>query len=214
MQDRYPVTEHTRHRRIPARGSHERAEVHAILDEALVCHVGFVHDGQPFVIPTTFARRGDVLYVHGAAASRMLRTLAEGVPVCVTVSLIDGLVFSRSWFHHSMNYRSVLVLGIAREVTDREEKLAAMAALVDRVSPGRSLGSRPPTEKELAATSVLALPITEASAKVRRGGPKEDPDDATLPGWIGHVPLRLVAGSPEPEEDSLRRETPTLPPGF
>jgi nitroimidazol reductase NimA-like FMN-containing flavoprotein (pyridoxamine 5'-phosphate oxidase superfamily) len=192
-------SERTRLRRRPDRGSYDRATIHAILDEGRVCHVGFVHDGQPFVVPTTYARVGDALYVHGAAASRMLRGLASGVPVCITVTLLDGLVLARSAFHHSMNYRSVVVLGVATEVTDPAERLGALEAIVEHVAPGRWAASRPPTAPELRATSVLRLPITEASAKIRTGGPIDDAADMGWPCWAGHVPLRLVALAPVPD---------------
>jgi nitroimidazol reductase NimA-like FMN-containing flavoprotein (pyridoxamine 5'-phosphate oxidase superfamily) len=187
-------TERTTLERLPKRGVYERAAIHAILDEALWCHVGFVADGQPFVIPTIHARVGERLYVHGSAASRMLRTLGAGVPVCVTVSLLDGLVLARSAFHHSMNYRSVVVLGTALEVTGREEKAEALEAIVEHVVPGRSADARGPSELELNATTVLRLPLAEASAKVRTGPPLDDEEDYALPCWAGVLPLRLVAG--------------------
>src|SRR5213593_1742472 len=158
-------TPRTRVRRLPNRASYDRATIHAILDEGLVCHLGFVHDGQPFVLPTTYARVDDALYLHGSAASRLLRGLRRGIPVCVTVTLLDGLVLARSAFHHSVNYRSVVVLGSAVEVTGTAEKRAALAALVEGIAPGRSAEARPPSQKELAATLVLALPLSEASAK-------------------------------------------------
>ncbi len=193
------ATERTRLRRLPARGSFERATIDAILDEALVCHVAFVHDGQPYVIPTTFAHVGDALYVHGSAASRMLRGLREGIPVCVTVTLLDGLVFARSAFHHSMNYRSVVILGVASEVTDEAEQLQALEAVVEHVFPERWREVRPPSRKELRATMVLRLPILEASAKIRAGGPLDDPEDLGWPCWAGHVPVRLTALAPLPD---------------
>jgi nitroimidazol reductase NimA-like FMN-containing flavoprotein (pyridoxamine 5'-phosphate oxidase superfamily) len=193
-------TERTRLRRLPARGSYDVDVVHAILDAALVCHLGFVHEGQPFVLPTVFARVGDVVYVHGSAASRMLRTLREAVPVCVTVTLLDGLVFARSAFHHSVNYRSVVVLGAAAEVTDEGERLEALRAIVEHVAPGRWSQVRPPSAKELRATMVLRVPIVEASAKVRTGGPIDDPEDMSWPVWAGHVPLALAAGEPVPAD--------------
>lgn len=195
MVDLVP-TERTRLRRRPTRGAYERDTLDAILDEALVCHVGFTHRGQPFVLPTTFARVGEQLYVHGAAASRMLRELREGVPVCVTVTLLDGLVLARSAFHHSMNYRSVVMLGVAIEVTEHAEKVMALQAVVEHMKPGRWAEVRPPTEKELRATMVLRLPIAEASAKIRTGGPLDDAEDMGWPCWAGHVPLRLAALPP------------------
>ena len=183
-------------RRLPQRGVYDRGAVFAILDEALVCHVGFARDGQPFVIPTIFARVEDRLYLHGSAASRMLEALAEGIDVCVTVTLVDGLVLARSAFHHSMNYRSVVVLGRARLVTDPEEKRAALVAVVEHVVPGRSRDVRDPSELELLATSVLRLDLLEVSAKVRTGPPVDDPEDMDRPCWAGEIPLRLVAQAP------------------
>jgi hypothetical protein len=179
--------------RRPERGTHERAVVNAILDEALICHVGFVMDGQPFVLPTTHARIDDRLYVHGSAGGRMLRTLRQAIPVCVTVTLLDGLVLARSAFHHSMNYRSVLILGAAREVREEAEKRRAFCALVDHVVAGRSGEVRGASDLELKATSVLCLPIEEASAKVRTGPPLDDEEDYTLPHWAGVIPLALQA---------------------
>jgi nitroimidazol reductase NimA-like FMN-containing flavoprotein (pyridoxamine 5'-phosphate oxidase superfamily) len=194
-----PVTPRTRLRRLPDRGRFDRATVHAILDEALVCHVGFVAEGQPFVIPTIHARVGEDLYVHGSAASRMLRMLAGGVPVCVTATLLDGLVLARSAFHHSVNYRSVVVLGGAEPVADPEEKRSALEAIVEHVIAGRNAEVRPPSPKELAATQVLRLPIEEASAKVRTGPPVDDEEDYTRTVWAGVLPLRLVPGAPVPD---------------
>src|ERR1051326_1181459 len=160
-------TSRTRVRRLPRRASYDRDVIHAILDEALVCHVGFVDEGQPFVLPTTYARLDDAVYLHGSAASRMLRGLGQGIPVCVTVTLLDGLVFARSAFHHSMNYRSVVILGVAAEVTDPGERLGALEALGEHVPRGRGAGVRTTNERELKAPGVLRLPIVEASAKVR-----------------------------------------------
>lgn len=197
--DTIKPTPRTTLRRLPARGVFDRAAVNAILDEALVCHVGFAVEGQPYVIPTTYARDGDRLLIHGSAASRMLKTLRGGVPVCVTVTLLDGLVIARSAFHHSMNYRSVVVLGTAREVAGDDEKQAALAAIVDHVLHGRSAQTRPPSALELKATSVLALPIDEASAKVRTGPPVDDEEDYGLPWWAGVLPLTLTSGAPLPD---------------
>lgn len=184
--------ERTRLRRLPQRGSYERASIDPILDEALFCHVGFVADGQPFVIPTIHARVEDRLYLHGSAASRMLRGLEKGLPVCVTVSLIDGLVLARSAFHHSMNYRSVVVLGTAHAVADPAEKLMALRAIVEHVAAGRWDEVREPNERELNATLVVRVPLEEASAKVRTGPPIDDEDDYALPCWAGVIPLRLT----------------------
>jgi hypothetical protein len=194
------ATPRTTLRRLPARGRFEREAVNAILDEALTCHVGFVAEGQPFVVPTIHARMGGRLVIHGSAASRMLRTLSGGVPVCVTVTLLDGLVLARSAFHHSMNYRSVMVLGTAVELVDPAEKDAALTAIVEHVLRGRAKDVRPPTPLELKATSVLALPIEEASAKVRTGPPIDDEEDYALPTWAGVLPLKLVPGEPLPDE--------------
>ncbi len=195
---------------MPARGSHDRALVHSILDEALVCHLGFLADVGPLVVPTVFVRDGEVLYVHGAAAGRMLRTLAQGVSVCVAVTLVDGLVLARSAFHHSMNYRSVLVFGRARDVAEPEQNLHAMERLIDKVSPGRWGQIRAPSEKELRATSVLALPIVEASAKVRSGGPMDDKDDLALPVWAGVVPLRLCAEAAVSDAEGAAHPPPEI----
>ena len=196
-------TDRTRHRRLPDRGSFERDVVHGIIDEALSCHVGFAVDGRPWVIPTIHARLDDRLYLHGALANHMLRTLGSGVEACVTMTLIDGLVLARSAFHHSMNYRSVVVFGYATVVEDDAEKIAALDALVEHVVPGRSADARPPTPSELRRTLVLRLPITEASAKVRTGGPVDDEEDLTLPIWAGVVPCALTFAAPEPVADVL-----------
>jgi nitroimidazol reductase NimA-like FMN-containing flavoprotein (pyridoxamine 5'-phosphate oxidase superfamily) len=192
-----PSSERATVRRLPERGRYDRADIDAILDEALICHLGLVDpEGRPFVIPTIHARVGDVLYVHGSPASRALRAGATGVEVCVTVTLLDGLVLARSAFHHSMNYRSVVVYGTAAKVDDPAEKVAALEAVVEHVLAGRSAGCRAPTEKEVKGTLVLRVPLDEASAKVRTGGPNDDEDDLALPVWAGHVPLRLVPGEP------------------
>jgi nitroimidazol reductase NimA-like FMN-containing flavoprotein (pyridoxamine 5'-phosphate oxidase superfamily) len=161
-----------------------------------VCHVGFVHEGQPFVIPSVYARVGDRLLVHGSAASRMIKALAAGAPACVTVTLLDGLVLARSSFHHSVNYRSVVVLGVAAEITDPAEKRRALDAIVEHVAPGRTASARGPSETEMRATRVVALRLDESSAKVRTGPPKDDEEDYALPVWAGELPLRLVAGEP------------------
>ena len=199
MTSEIEPTSRTRLVRHPERGRFDRALVHHVLDEGLVCHVGFVTGGQPFVIPTVHARVGDHLYVHGSAASRMLRTLAGGTPVCVTVTLLDGLVLARSAFHHSVNYRSVVVLGTAVPVVDPDEKEAALHALVEHVLAGRMADVRPPSPKELAATLVLRLPIEEASAKVRTGPPVDDEGDYGRTTWAGVLPLAVAAGEPVPD---------------
>src|SRR5215218_5737885 len=193
-------TSRTRVRRHPERGVYDRETIAAILDEALICHVGFVEDGRPFVIPTIHARVDDVLYVHGSPGSRMLRT-AKDVDVCVTVTLLDGIVLARSVYNHSMNYRSVVVLGRARRVEERSEKLAALEAIVELLVPGRSADARAPSDKELAGTLVLSLPLEEASAKVRVGPPKDFDDDVDLPVWAGVIPLELAPARAEPAAD-------------
>jgi len=187
----------TRVKRVPERGAYGREQIDAILDAGLVCHLGFVHDGHPFVIPTLYGRIGDEVFVHGSSASRMLRTLKGGVDACLTVTIVDGLVLARSIFHHSINYRSVVVLGRATEVTDRDEKVRALEAFGERILPGRWAEVRPPTQAELKATSILRLPLDEASAKLREGPPKDDEEDYELPVWAGVIPLALRAGEPE-----------------
>jgi nitroimidazol reductase NimA-like FMN-containing flavoprotein (pyridoxamine 5'-phosphate oxidase superfamily) len=189
-------TDRTTVRRLAKRGVYDRETVEAIIDEGLICHVGFVVEGKPVVIPTIHTRVGDRLYFHGSAASRMLRTLKNGVEACVTVTLLDGLVLARSAFHHSMNYRSAVIFGTAREVTEREEKLRVLEALVEHVCRGRSADVRAPNESELRQTLVLALPIEEASAKVRTGGPVDDEEDYALGMWAGVLPLQLVPQEP------------------
>ena len=195
-------TERTTLKRLPDRGHHDRATIDAILDEALICHLGLVDgEGRPFVIPTIHARVGDQLYVHGSPASRALRTAdRSGVDACVTVTLLDGLVLARSAFHHSMNYRSVVVYGKATKLEDPAEKVTALGAIVEHVLAGRSEGCREPNGHEVKSTLVLRLPLDEASAKVRTGGPLDDDDDMTLPVWASVVPLRLVPGDPIPDE--------------
>jgi nitroimidazol reductase NimA-like FMN-containing flavoprotein (pyridoxamine 5'-phosphate oxidase superfamily) len=194
--DKLPQTARTILKRLPQRGSYERELMKQILDEGFVCHVGFVIDGQSFVIPTGYARADDRLLIHGSQASRMLRTLEKGIDVCVTVTLIDGLVLARSAFHHSMNYRSVVIFGRATLIDEREEKLAALLALSEHMIPGRWADVREPNERELQQTTVLSLPLTEASAKVRVGPPLDDEEDYELPVWAGVIPLRMQAGKP------------------
>jgi len=194
-----PPSDRVRLRRKRERGSHQRSVIDAILDEALIAHLGIVQDGQPFVVPTLHARCGDLVYCHGSAASRTLRALAAGAPACLTVSLIDGLVLARSAMHHSANYRSVMLLGTARLVTAEQEKLTALRAVVEHVVPGRWEDVRAPTAKELAATAVLALAVEEASAKVRTGGPVDDEEDYALEAWAGVIPLARSALAPLPD---------------
>lgn len=194
--DNFTATPRTTLKRLPQRGAFDRATVYQILDEAFICHVGFVVDGQPFVIPTGYGRVGDKLYIHGSAASRMLRSVAKGVPVCVTVTLLDGLVLARSAFHHSVNYRSVVILGTATLIEDADEKMAALHAITEHIVPGRWAEVREPNEQELKATSVLALPLIEVSAKVRTGPPKDDEEDMTWPVWAGELPLQMISSAP------------------
>ncbi|HTT88373.1 MAG TPA: pyridoxamine 5'-phosphate oxidase family protein [Acidimicrobiales bacterium] len=193
----------TRVRRLPERAKYDRATVEAVLDEGFVCHLGFCSDGQPVVIPTGYARVGDIIYVHGAPANHALRSSVEGGTVCLTVTLVDGLVLARSAFHHSFNYRSVVVFGVAHEVEDADEKRVALAAFVDHVVPGRNPDTRPPTDSELRATTVVRIEIEEASAKVRTGGPKDEPEDFALHEiWAGEVPLQVVAGVPVADDSA------------
>ena len=217
-----PVMDPTRRTQLsrhPERGSHEREAVYAILDEALICHIGFVADGQPYVLPTTHARIDDQLYVHGSVASRMLKTLRTATPICVTVTLIDGLVLARSAFHHSMNYRSAVILGTATQVADPEHKRRAFDALIEHVVPGRSAQVRAASDQELKATLVLSLAITEASAKTRVGPPIDSQADYALPCWAGVLPLavqaqppvadaRLLPGVPLPKEVAAYQRRP------
>jgi len=200
-------TPRTQVRRLPKRGVYERDAINAILDEGFLCHLGFAVEGQTYVIPTGYARSGDQVYVHGSAASRMLRELISATPMCLTVTLLDGVVLARSAFHHSMNYRSVVVLGEARQVTEREEKLEALRCFTSHVLPGRWDEVRLPTDQELKATSVIALPLNEASAKVRSGPPVDDEPDYALDIWAGIIPMRLVAGNPTPDA-RLRPDIP------
>lgn len=192
-------SERSRVRRAPKRADYERETIDAILDEALVAHLGFVADGQPYVIPTLHARVGDEVYVHGSAASRMVTLLGAGVPACLTVTLIDGLVLARSAFHHSMNYRSVVVLGTARFLEGPDERERALRAFTDKLIPGRWDEVRPPSRQELKGTRVLALPLTESSAKLRTGGPVDDDEDYDLDVWAGVIPLALTPGAPQPD---------------
>ena len=194
--EKLPQTPRTTLKRLPQRGHYDRELIDRILDEGFICHVGFAVDGQPFVIPTGYARVGDSLVIHGSQASRMLRTLGKGIDVCLTVTLIDGLVLARSAFHHSMNYRSVVVFGRATRVSEPDEKLAALRALSDHMIPGRWDDVREPNQRETQLTTVLSLPLTEASAKVRTGPPLDDEEDYSLPVWAGVIPLSLVAAEP------------------
>lgn len=200
--DSYEVTAQTAPTRHKDRVSYDRSVAHAILDEALVCHVGFVADGQPVVLPQLHARVGDQLYLHGSSGARALREARDGgLPVCVTVTIVDGLVLARSAFHHSINYRSVVIYGMAEEVTGETTKQAALASLVDAVVPGRSAAVRGPSRKELVATTVLRLPLENVSVKIRTGPPADDEPDLGLPYWAGVLPLSSVPGIPEPAPD-------------
>ncbi len=196
----FTPTGRTTVKRLAKRGVYQRDTVYAILDEALICHVGFIVDGQPMVIPTIHTRVGDTLYFHGSAASRMLRSLETGIDACVTVTLLDGLVLARSAFHHSMNYRSAVILGRGVAVTEREEKLRVLEALVEHVAPGRAAEVREPNESELRATLVIAMPLAEASAKIRTGPPVDDEADYALPIWAGILPLSVVPGMPSADD--------------
>ena len=200
MTESFAPTERTRVVREPHRGVYERSEIYKILDEGMVCHVGFTTEAQPFVIPTLYARVGDAIYFHGSAASRMLRGVATGLSVCITVTLTDGLVLARSVFNHSMNYRSVVALGRATLVAEQAEKMEALRAFTEKILPGRWEDARQPNEKELKATSILKLALTEASAKVRSGPVQDDEEDYTLPVWAGIVPLHLQAEAPIRDE--------------
>ncbi|MEO0394518.1 MAG: pyridoxamine 5'-phosphate oxidase family protein [Cyanobacteria bacterium P01_A01_bin.137] len=189
-------TVRTQVKRVPKRGHYDLETVYSILDAGLICHVGFAMEEQPFVIPTAYGRLDNQLFIHGSPASRMLKSLQQGINVCVTVTLLDGLVLARSAMHHSMNYRSVVLFGTAELVSDREEKLKALYAFTEHVVPGRWAETREPNEQELTATTVLALPIDEASAKIRTGPPVDDAADYDLPYWAGVIPLRMQLGEP------------------
>lgn len=209
--DAYEPTDRTVPTRSRERASYDREVVHSILDEGYVCHLGFIRDGAPVVLPTLYARVGERLYVHGSTGSRPVRMASgaddPGMPVCLTVTHVDGLVLARSAFHHSVNYRSVVVHGTARQVTDETERAEALDALVDHVVPGRAADSRPANAKELAATAVLRLDLAEVSAKFRTGGPNDDPEDLALPYWSGVLPVARTYGAPVPAAD-LAADTP------
>jgi uncharacterized protein len=202
LETAYQPTPRTTPTRYRERAKYDRETVHSILDEALICHLGYVNDGRPVVLPTTHARLGETLYVHGSTGSGpMLASRLSGLSVCVTATLVDGLVLARSAMHHSLNYRSVVVVGAARLVEDPAEKLRAFGALLDHVRPGRAADCRAPNPRELAATAVLAIDLVEVSAKVRSGGVADDPEDQSLPHWAGVIPLSLTPGTPEPASD-------------
>ncbi len=199
--DRFDPTPRTRVKRIPERGSYDRALVHAILDEGIICHVGVTVEGQPFVLPMTYARRGDALLLHGSSVSRLIKSLADGIHACVTVTHVDGLVIARSAFHHSMNYRSVMALGTATPILDPDRKLQALADLVEHLVPGRGPDARPPNDQEMKATTILEFPLTEVSAKVRSGPPGDEPEDLALPHWAGVIPMTTQYAAPQPAPD-------------
>lgn len=205
----FAKTEKTSIKRLPKRGHYDRETIYRILDEALICHVGFAEAGQPFVIPTNFARIDDTIVLHGAKASRLLKHVEAGHPVCVEATIVDGLVLARSVFHHSVNYRSAVVFGRGRPVTDVQEKLAALEAVTEHIVPGRWKEARLPNQKELNATSVVSIRIAEASAKVRLGPPVDEEEDYTLPVWAGVLPLQEMPSSPI--RDERQSETVTLP---
>ena len=208
----FEKTQRTAINRLPARGTYDREQVYAILDEALICHVGYSGaDGSPYVIPTAYGRDGDRLFVHGSAISRTLEALGSGIPVCITVTLVDGMVFARSAFHHSMNYRSVMIFGIAEPVTDPDDKLRALAAITNHLIPGRWEETRPTTEAESNATQALLIKLGEVSAKVRTGGPHDAAEDLSLPIWAGVVPLFMQAGEPIASDQSQEESNSPLP---
>jgi nitroimidazol reductase NimA-like FMN-containing flavoprotein (pyridoxamine 5'-phosphate oxidase superfamily) len=198
--ERFEQTVRTTVKRLPKRAEYSKEKIYEILDEGFVCHIGFVTNGQPVVIPTAYARVADRLFIHGSAASRMLKTLSEGIDVCVTITLVDGLVLARSAFHHSMNYRSVVVFGKANVVENSNEKMEALRAFTDHIVPNRWDAVRWPNESEMKATTVLALPLTEASAKIRTGGPIDDEEDYELNVWAGMLPIRLQTYDAIPDE--------------
>jgi nitroimidazol reductase NimA-like FMN-containing flavoprotein (pyridoxamine 5'-phosphate oxidase superfamily) len=208
--DSFSPTPRTTVRRLPKRGVYDRPTVHAILDEGFICHAAFIADGSPVVIPTAYGRDGDQLYLHGSAASRMLKTMATGVEVCVAVTLVDGLVLARSAFHHSINYRSVVVFGKAQLISDRDRKAEALRCIVEHITPGRWSEVRPPTDHELKATLVLALPLEEVSAKVRSGPPIDDEDDYGLPIWAGVLPVAITPDTPV-DDGRILADVPVSP---
>jgi len=198
-------------RRLPERGSYDFESLYRVLDEGFLCHLGFVVDGQPFVIPTSYGRDGEKLYIHGSAASRMLRHLAQGHPMTMCVTLLDGLVLARSGFHHSMNYRSAVVYGTGRLVEDAEEKMRALLVISEHIVPGRWAEVRGPSDQEMKATAVIRLAVEDFSVKVRSGPPKDEPEDYSLPVWAGVLPLRMTTGEPVPDPEMKR---PPEVPGY
>jgi hypothetical protein len=201
----FTITDLNRIHRLPKRGHYDRETIYGILDATILCHVGFIQDGQPFVIPTNYARQGDTLFIHGATASRLIRQVGEGGPVCVSVAILDGLVLAKSAFHHSVNYRSVVVFGRGRLVEDDAEKLRALELFTEQVVPGRWQEVRPPNRRELRATAVAAIDIERASAKLRDGPPSDDEEDLGLPAWAGVLPIQQITGTPIPADYSDNR---------
>ena len=194
-----PITQRSKLKRLPKRGSQERETIYSILDEGLIAHVGFAVDNQPFVIPMAYGRKSDRLYLHGSSVSRLLKTLEQGVDVCINITIVDGLVIARSLFHHSMNYRSVVLFGKAKIIEDKEEKMSALKAITEQMISGRWEQARIPNNKELKATSVLSFEIAEGSAKIRTGAPSDDKEDYSLPYWAGELPLKSTPGIPVPD---------------
>jgi nitroimidazol reductase NimA-like FMN-containing flavoprotein (pyridoxamine 5'-phosphate oxidase superfamily) len=195
----YSKTKRTTLKRAHERGSYDRDSVHAILDEALICHVGFIHDGAPAVIPTAHWREGDILYIHGSSASRMVRALEDGGPACIEVTMTDGLVLARSGYHSSFNYRTVVIYANGRKITDEAEKLASLKVFMEKIAPGRWDELRAPNAQEMKATTVLAFELSEVSAKIRDGGVEDEPEDMNDPVWAGIVPVHRTFGKPEPD---------------
>lgn len=210
MSDSFPKSERNTLKRLPSRGAYDRESIYAVLDAGFLCHLGFVQDGQPFVIPTAYGRQGDTLFFHGSLKSRTMGALSEGIPACATVTHFDGLVLARSAFHHSMNYRSVLAFGQAVEIEDEAEKSEALRLISEQILRGRWEEVRLPTPNELKATSVLKMTIEEASCKVRTGGPKDDKEDYALPIWAGVVPSKAIYQAPE--EDAAGVQGLEVPP--
>jgi nitroimidazol reductase NimA-like FMN-containing flavoprotein (pyridoxamine 5'-phosphate oxidase superfamily) len=204
----YQPTSRTKIARLPKRAVYDKVQVHEILDEGFLCHVGFAFEGQPYVIPTGYVRVGEKIYLHGSAASRMLRNLDSGIEVCVTVTLVDGFVLARSVFHHSMNYRSVVILGTAHLVTERAEKLEALRSFTNHIAPGRWEEARQPSDQELKSTSVLTMALEEVSAKMRTGPPMDDDEDYALPVWAGVIPIHQQIGEPVPDTRLIDRIQP------
>lgn len=206
----YEINDRNKVKRAPSRGNYDKEKVHAFLDAHFLCHIGFSVEGQPYVIPTAYGREGETIYIHGATKSRLIMALKEGIPCCLTVTHIDGLVMARSIFHHSMNYRSVVVFGKGRELTDEEERMHALKVVSEQICPGRWEEVREPNAKEMKATSVVAIDIEQASAKQRQGPPGDDAEDYDLPIWAGVIPMHLATTSPE-TDPAMKMELPVSP---